>query len=94
MAIKYPCGICNKKIRKNSAECNICKQQIHMKCNRLSKKEYDFYKNNPKDFYCINCIAKNIPFSNLTDNELFASFKGIGFLNSTQDFSPVATKAF
>ena len=93
MAIKYPCGICNKNVKKNAIECAVCKQQIHNKCNKLSKMEHEFYKDNPKNFYCIKCVAKNIPFSDLTDNELFASLKGINTsLNSP--FSPSQQKLF
>ena len=83
------------KILKKGIECVICKHAIHRKCNNLSKKENEFYKNNPEKFYCIKCVATNILFSNLTDNELFASFKGINTsLNSMQDFSPSQQKLF
>ena len=51
--------------------------------------EYEFYKKNPKLFYCLKCAAKNISFSDLKDIEFCASFKGINtFLSSKHDFSP------
>ena len=95
MAVKNPCGICNKNTRANCITCSICKQNIHFNCSKLSKMEYEFYKNNPKLFYCLKCVSKNIPFSDLTDIELCASLKGINtFLSSKHDFSPSQQKLF
>ena len=95
MAIKYPCGICNKNVKKESIECAICNQKIHIKCSKLSKKEYDSYKNNTKHFYCITCMAENIPFTNLTDTEISAYLKGINILlNSSHEFNPSQQRLF
>ena len=82
------CAICTKTIAINhrAATCSICKRQSHLKCNRLECfKEHE-------DFYCINCIAENIPFSKLNDNEFTVLVK-MGILNANEvntDFTPSA----
>ena len=73
MANSSPCGLWTRKIKikYNTKICTNCKFPIHLKCSsRLSRKEY----NNLNDIhFCTNCVATNIPFSTLTDNEFYLS---------------------
>ena len=76
--IAYPCGVCHKAVAKNhrAIECDICKSWIHIKCNNFDTNDYIFYQNNPDEiFFCINCIAQNVAFSKLNNNEFYISVK-------------------
>ena len=44
--INFPCGICRRSVRSNhkAIECSICKFWIHIKCNGLTRKDYEFLK--------------------------------------------------
>ena len=90
--IDSPCGVCRKavSIRHRAIECNLCKTFIHIKCNKFNQTDYKFHQNNPDEhFYCITCIAENIAFSTLNDNqfEVFVK-KGINHLLDDVIFKP------
>jgi len=44
--IAYPCGVCSKPVATNhkAIECDLCKQWIHIKCNKLGKNDYKFFQ--------------------------------------------------
>ena len=68
---EFPCTICTKNVNKNHRAvcCDSCNQWIHIKCNLLSKSDYDNLQLDPDPFFCISCIKHNIPFSSLSHNE-------------------------
>ena len=81
--INFPCRVCYKSvgIRHHAIECDICKTWVHIKCNKLDKKDYHFYQNNPDEpFICIKCTEESLPFMCLNENQFkIAVDKGINF---------------
>ena len=69
MPTKSPCGICSKSVNKNSRaiHCDLCDNQIHLKCNELSASDYMLIKNRTDDWFCINCTSRIFPFINNHD---------------------------
>ena len=52
------CGICQKEVKNNdkAIECNKCQSWIHIKCNKLTIKQYKHFQNNQEEtFECKNC---------------------------------------
>ena len=75
------CNVCNKKIHKNHlrviCDHEACKQSVHIKCNLMTKKEYDYQIKMKDPFFCIKCLEDNFPFNKLSDNEFgFSVIKG------------------
>ena len=72
MAKRSPCGVCGRKIRLDpeTEKCVNCKLPMHIKCSKMTKKEYSNLKGS---HMCIKCITKCFPFSSLTDNEFYLS---------------------
>ena len=62
---KSLCGICLKSINniQRAIQCDSCESSIHLKCNELSRSDYDYLKQCSDTWFCINCISKNLPFS-------------------------------
>ena len=67
-----PCSICQKNVNNNhrSFQCDLCNLWVHIKCNYLNLTDYKHLKKDPLPFFCINCINENLPFTNITDNEI------------------------
>ena len=58
--------------------CDLCEEWIHIRCNFLNLNDYNNLKNDPDPFFCIPCLKKNIPYSNLTNNEfILLNTKGV-----------------
>ena len=88
------CGICNKKIAKNqrAIKCSCCEKSLHLKCNKFDTTDLKHIQDHETVDYCINCIAENLPFSKLNNNEFSALIK-FGVLNANEentDFEPLA----
>ena len=79
--LKNPCSICNKNCLKNQAciNCSTCGKDYHIKCDGISKIQYNEYKtikddpNKPNlQWHCLYCTMKhnhiNIPFT-LSDSQ-------------------------
>ena len=69
---QFPCSICTKSVRErnNALLCDLCSDWVHIKCNKLDKKGYDYHDKNPEaPFTCLNCLEKHIPFSTLDNNQ-------------------------
>ena len=84
--IADPCGVCHKAVGENHRAicCDICEKWIHIKCNDLNNNDYKFFQeNSDEQFICVNCIAENIPFSKLNNNEFTISVKK-GVINSSE----------
>ena len=84
--IAHPCGICAKPVAFNhkAIVCDICEQWIHIKCNRFDDNDYKHFLddiNQDENFFCINCLAKNVPFSKLNNSEFGVSVQK-GIINS------------
>lgn len=83
MADKICCGICARNIteKQKHLKCKICKQLVHLKCNKFDIADYNYFKSQEitnKNFFCMKCIGENIAFSNLNNNEYCISVtKGI-----------------
>ena len=79
------CKKCHKKIAKNHKKlcCTVCKQHIHIKCNKLTSKDFANLNSNDKQklFYCIDCTTEIFPFSSLNDNQFYMTANK-GILNS------------
>ena len=76
------CNVCDKKIHKNQLriECEhkACKQSVHIKCNLMNKKEYEYQKTVKDPFFCIRCLEDNVPFTKISDNEFsFSVIRGV-----------------
>ena len=75
---KFPCPVCEKNCNKNqqSVQCSICKNQVHRKCNGITKAEFDTLVEEDDDipFHCILCNIKNnadiFPFGFLSKSKL------------------------
>ena len=83
--IADPCGVCYKAVGENHRAicCDICEKWIHIKCNNLNNSDYKFFQeNSDEQSICVNCIAENIPFSKLNNNEFTISVKK-GVINSS-----------
>ena len=95
MVVRFPCKVCNKSVNNNHKAilCDLCDTWVHIKCNKLDKKDYNVYQTNPnKPFHCIKCIEDLIPFSKLLDNEFdICVKKGINItqnINTETNYSP------
>ena len=76
--IAHPCGVCSRHVAFNhkAIVCDICQKWVHLKCNKLDNKDYNFFQddiNFDEKFYCLNCVSDNIAFSNLNNNEFSVS---------------------
>ena len=50
------CGICEIIINTKAILCNKCNRWIHIKCNKVTIKQYKYYQENPEaTFECKNC---------------------------------------
>ena len=95
--IKYPCGICNKAVANNhhAIQCDSCQKWMHIKCNKLNKKDYrEFQKNSDKSFVCINCLSDIVPFTNMNNSQFSLSVtKGVNYLcDADINITPTATE--
>ena len=60
------CKICSKTVDNNQhgIKCDLCSKWVHLKCNKLDKKDYVSYQTQEMDF-CIKCIADTFSGSQL-----------------------------
>ena len=68
------CKMCQKPVKTNqSICCALCRHWIHGKCLRIFRKgEFKQFNDKLKhtDWYCPKCMDENLPFHNLSDEEL------------------------
>ena len=62
---------------KHGIKCDLCSKWVHLKCNKLDKKNYVSYQTQEMDFFCIKCIADTLPLLNLDNNQFELTAKGI-----------------
>ena len=82
-----PCPICARNVndRHRALRCDLCAQQVHIKCNILGPKEYNYHMKNPEAaFHCLKCMEDLIPFSSLNDNQFNIAVKqGVNYALDT-----------
>ena len=74
MVVKHPCGICQKSVgvKHKAICCDICNRWIHTACNNLDRKTYSKLQESNKNWFCITCIKKEIPFaSQIMNSKIF-----------------------
>ena len=66
---RIKCYYCNKKIRKNTRykNCVSCKNPHHIKCSTKTL----------CDWMCSKCLLNDLPFSQITNEDLMLSFSGL-----------------
>ena len=72
--------MCNKVVAINhhAIECNICLKWVHIKCNKLDKKDYTAYQlDEDMPFCCIKCLAETLPLQDLDNNQFELTSQGI-----------------
>ena len=64
------CGICNRAVNVNhqAVQCVLCSLWIHSKCLNLSHPLTHGHQ--AADWFCKHCIAKALPFAEISDHEL------------------------
>ena len=72
MNTKYPRGVCSKIVAKNhnTVCCDKCDMWVHIACNNLSKHCYRKLQKDNSPWFCVDCLKKEMPFSDLSDNQL------------------------
>ena len=93
--VRFPCGIFENNVNQNqnAVFCDQCDKWIHIKCNNISKIEYETSQKEPhnsKHWICIKCIIINnsllFPFT-LESDEVLLGLNGIS-LPSLADSLP------
>ena len=83
MVIKYPCKVCNKAVAKshNAIQCDLCDMWVYVKCSKIKHTNFS-----SSVTFNGSVLQNTIPFSNLTDLELFQILHGnkIKFTTMTQ----------
>ena len=71
MNTSYPCDVCSKIVAKNhnTVCCDKCDMWVHKVFNNLSKYCYRKLQKDSSPWFCVNCLKKEMPFSNLFDNQ-------------------------
>ena len=64
--INYSCILCCKAVHVDCVECTMCKNWIHHKCAKMSKKQLKDVENDD-NWPCSVCL-NNFPFSNIDDD--------------------------
>ena len=86
------CKSCLKNINVNAKAvlCDICDEWVHIGCNYISKRQYDFFRksDDKEKFYCSLCINSLLPFGNETD-KIFSQTNILG-LNKESNLENLA----
>ena len=78
MVVKSPCKICNKAVTDNhhAIQCGKGHSWIHVKCNKISLSTYRHLQQCVYAWYCIKCFEDVIPFSNISNDDLYKTIVG------------------
>ena len=91
-----PCSVCSKKVFDwhRAILCDLCKNWVHIKCNKLDNKSYKYHSANPNaPFSCFSCVEEHIPFSKLDSAKFkLAVIKGINFVDEVEFDIDVSVK--
>ena len=71
---KCKCGSCKKRLKLNmpAAHCTNCLNYYHLKCEVLCKKDFPL----SLTWYCSACTLKELPFSNIGDDNMSLTMQG------------------
>ena len=72
MNTTYLCGVCSKIVAKNhnAVCCDKYDMLVHIVCNNLTKYCYRKLQKDNSPWFCVVCLQKEMPFSNLSDKQL------------------------
>ena len=75
MLNKCKCASCKKNIKINNpaAHCSYCSNYFHLNCEKLSKSDFPL----SSTWCCSICIMKNLPFSQIGDDNLSMTLHGM-----------------
>ena len=75
---KNHCPVCSRKVATNHRAicCDKCDCWIHIKCNQLDARSYEYLKNSHDNWYCMKCLAEVVPFSALDDENCRLTLQG------------------
>jgi len=92
--VKRICRICSRTVRSNAKSicCEICKKEVHARCNFISNKTYLKLKDpeNGEVFHCSKCLNEKLPFSCENDN-IFNQTNTLG-LNTECNLDDISIK--
>ena len=79
MVIKFPYKICNKAVANNqhAIQCDKCHSWVHIKCNKINLSTYRYLQQCVCAWYCIKCFENIIPFSDISNDELYETNVGM-----------------
>lgn len=90
-AIKKTCNSCRRTLAINhrAISCCTCGQWFHIKCARITSKDYNanLANNHLSDWICHQCNLQNLPFVNMSDQS-FEQFIQDGSISSITFSSP------
>ena len=74
----YLCDVCSKIVAKNykAVCCNKSNMWVHMVCNNQSKYCCRKLQNDNFPWFCLNCLGKEMSFSNLSNNQFKTFMSG------------------
>ena len=76
---KDKCNVCCRKVQKRhkAIQCDICQYWVHIKCNFLDDKTYKKLQTSSYPWYCLTCLKSRLPFSTITNENLYVTQKGL-----------------
>ena len=79
--MREKCRSCLKNINANAKAvlCDICEEWVHIGCNYISKRNYEFLKESDEIFYCSPCLNSVFPFGNEAD-QVFSQTNILGLI--------------
>ena len=67
------CGLCSKSIRKN-IKCELCAKYFHVKCAKISTKDYLALTASLTNWSCLDCRKVMFPLIDVTNEEFESAF--------------------
>ncbi len=70
------CKICSLEFscRHKSIMCDICNYWIHLKCTKLTLRQFSFLSTSDMPFYCTECLCETLPFCSIVNSSFKALF--------------------
>ena len=92
-SIDYYCSVCNYLCNHGCIQCNNCKNWIHYKCTKMTKKQIlRFRRIKDSVYYCKTCVSSNLPYCHLTTPKLKALNQNDMVINAEQNTNPYSEK--
>lgn len=64
------CPICKLLVFVDGIFCEICLKWNHIKCLKMTRRQYNSLHDSPLPFFCNTCLSDSLPLLNLTQNKL------------------------